>query len=146
MPQRRPLSRHVQGRKNCAIVAGSDHRTENTLKIEPRLVSMMYSAGGEQHIFRPLVSYSETLISMLIATEDHSFWQHHGINLTVIARAFFNNLRAGRTVEGGSTITQQVVKNLFLSRDKTYSRKIREILMRLFLRENSARTASLSSI
>nr|WP_318269074.1 penicillin-binding protein 1B [Pantoea agglomerans] len=119
--------------KIAAIIAESDASAQNTLEIEPRLVSMMYSAGDEQRIFRPLASYPESLISMLIATEDRSFWQHHGINLTAIARAFFNNLRAGRTVEGGSTVTQQVVKNLFLSRDKTYSRKIREILMALIL-------------
>lgn len=119
--------------KITAISDESNRRNDAVLEIEPRLFSMMYSPGDEQRIFRPLVSFPKTLIDMLIATEDRSFWQHHGINVTAIARAFINNIRAGHTVEGGSTITQQVVKNLFLSRDKTYSRKIREILMALIL-------------
>ncbi|EKN5999188.1 penicillin-binding protein 1B [Yersinia enterocolitica] len=104
-----------------------------SIEIEPRLVSMMYTTSDEQRIFMPLQRYPKTLINMLTATEDRDFWHHPGIDITAISRAFVNNLRARKVIEGGSTITQQVIKNLFLSRDKTYSRKGREMLMALIL-------------
>ena len=58
-----------------------------------------------------------------------SFFEHGGINFTAIVRAFFANMRAGRAVQGGSTITQQVAKNFLLSSDQTYKRKIKEMIL-----------------
>ncbi len=68
-----------------------------------------------------------------IAVEDRRFYSHHGLDLIGIARAAFVNLRAGRLVQGGSTITQQVAKNLFLTNARTLRRKVQEVLLTLWL-------------
>lgn len=99
----------------------------------------IYAANGELigELFvkrRELVKLSQipkNLIKAAIAVEDASFYEHQGIDLKGIIRAFFANLRAGRIKEGGSTITQQLAKLAFLSHEKTYSRKIAEILLSL---------------
>jgi penicillin-binding protein 1A len=67
------------------------------------------------------------LIYAVIATEDRRFWEHDGVDRRGLARAFIANWRAGRVVQGGSTITQQLVKNLFLSPDQTLKRKLQEV-------------------
>ena len=81
---------------------------------------------------RDLVSLSEIpqgLIDATIAIEDHLFYRHRGISFKGIVRAFFANLRAGKIREGGSSITQQLVKLLFLTRERTYKRKFQEALL-----------------
>jgi len=69
----------------------------------------------------------------VIATEDRRFYDHFGIDLIGLARAAVANLRAGRVVQGGSTITQQVAKNLFLTSERTLKRKVQELLVALWL-------------
>ena len=68
-----------------------------------------------------------------VAVEDRRFYGHHGIDLVGILRASVVNLRAGRMVQGGSTITQQVAKNLFLTNARTFRRKMQEVLLTLWL-------------
>ncbi|WP_197969868.1 transglycosylase domain-containing protein [Mesobacillus harenae] len=65
----------------------------------------------------------------VIATEDHRYYDHSGIDLIGISRAFLQNVKAGRIVEGGSTITQQLTKNALLTSDKTYKRKVEEFFL-----------------
>jgi penicillin-binding protein 1A len=69
----------------------------------------------------------------VIATEDRRFYQHFGMDLVGFARAMVANLRAGRVVQGGSTITQQLAKNLFLTPERTMLRKARELMLALWL-------------
>ena len=69
----------------------------------------------------------------VVAVEDRRFYQHPGIDIRGLARAMVTNAKAGRTVQGGSTITQQVAKNLFLTSDRTLIRKVREALLALKL-------------
>ena len=73
------------------------------------------------------------LVQAVIATEDRRFYDHFGVDLYGIARAAVANLRAGRIVQGGSTITQQAAKNLFLSSERSFKRKIQEVLLALSL-------------
>ncbi|MDP4083974.1 MAG: penicillin-binding protein 1A [Bacillota bacterium] len=65
----------------------------------------------------------------VVAIEDHRFYEHHGVDFIGITRAFFRDIKAGETVEGGSTITQQLVKNSLLTSKKTYKRKIEELFL-----------------
>jgi len=65
----------------------------------------------------------------IIAVEDSTFYDHHGLDLLAILRAFYKNTVKGKTAEGGSTITQQLAKNLFFSFEKSYERKLKELLM-----------------
>jgi len=69
----------------------------------------------------------QNFVNAIIAVEDKNFYRHHGIDLSGIARAVFTNIKRWKVVAGGSTITQQTAKNLFLSNEKTFSRKIREL-------------------
>jgi 1A family penicillin-binding protein len=73
-----------------------------------------------------LEEMSEHVIQSVLVTEDRRFYQHDGVDLRRIAASTFANLRAGRIVQGGSTITQQFVRGAFLDRSRTYGRKIRE--------------------
>jgi len=81
---------------------------------------------------RKLIRYEDIpqlVINAFIAAEDARFFQHKGFDLQSISRAFFKNLEAGRVVQGGSTITQQVAKSLYLSPERSYLRKIKEALL-----------------
>lgn len=71
----------------------------------------------------------DDLIHAVIATEDQRFYKHNGINYIAIIKAFFTNLNSGDIVAGGSTITQQLAKNVFLTQDRTYSRKFKEFIL-----------------
>lgn len=73
------------------------------------------------------------LIQAVLATEDRRFFSHHGVDVVGIMRAMAVNVRAGRLVQGGSTITQQVAKNVFLTPDRTLKRKIQEMLLAFWL-------------
>jgi penicillin-binding protein 1A len=83
----------------------------------------------ERRIVIPLSHMPDMLKNAFIAAEDDRFYQHKGINLLSILRAFLKNLEAGSIVQGGSTITQQVTKSFFLSPEKSYQRKIREVIL-----------------
>lgn len=75
-------------------------------------------------------------VKAFIAVEDKSFYQHHGLSFPRIAKAFTNNLIAGYSKEGASTITQQLVKNTYLTNEKTIKRKIREAILALKVEQN----------
>ena len=80
----------------------------------------------------------------VLATEDRRFYSHFGLDVIGLARAAFANLRAGAIVQGGSTITQQVAKNLFLTPRRTLKRKIQELLLALWLEHRFAKTQILT--
>jgi penicillin-binding protein 1A len=69
------------------------------------------------------------VIETLLATEDTSYFEHPGVNFNAILRALIKDIKAGKKVEGASTITQQLVRNIYLSREKTIKRKIKEIII-----------------
>ena len=104
---------------------------------QPSLVSTLYSDQGEpfatffeqKRIWVPLSKIPGHLINGIVAVEDAQFYRHHGINFRGIARALLVNIRALRPVEGGSSITQQLAKLLFLTPDKTLSRKVKEAML-----------------
>ncbi len=81
----------------------------------------------------PLNELPDHLIKSVLATEDRRFYQHVGIDLPGILRALLTNARAGEVVQGGSSITQQLAKNLFLSNERTLDRKIKEAFLALWL-------------
>ncbi|WP_319024892.1 transglycosylase domain-containing protein [Nisaea sediminum] len=94
----------------------------------------MFVSYGALH-GRPVAAdkLPESLVQALVATEDRRFFSHFGIDPISIARAAMINLQAGRTVQGGSTLTQQLAKNVFLSAERSYSRKIQELLLSFWL-------------
>ncbi len=85
--------------------------------------------GVQKRYYVKIENIPQKLIYAFIAAEDRNFFKHSGIDISAILRAFVANLKAGRIVQGGSTITQQLAKNLFLTRERTLGRKIREALL-----------------
>lgn len=104
---------------------------------KPNIVTQFYSADGE--IIKTFTAYSfkkiniqdvpEDFIHALLATEDKNFYKHDGYDLTGLVRSTVQNVIAGRVVQGASTITQQLARILFLSNEKTFDRKIRELIV-----------------
>ncbi len=84
------------------------------------------------------------LVQAVLATEDRRFFNHFGIDIIGLGRALWTNLRSGRVVQGGSTITQQIAKNLFLNPERTYKRKIQEALLSLWLEHKFSKTELLT--
>ena len=111
---------------------------------KPLLVSQVYDRNNKKfgEFFRErraLVPYTDIpkhVINAFLAAEDDQFFQHKGINLQALLRAAITNMRAGRNVQGGSTITQQVAKTLLLTNERTLSRKLRDILLALQMEKN----------
>ncbi|MGQ9531646.1 MAG: transglycosylase domain-containing protein [Desulfotomaculales bacterium] len=89
--------------------------------------------GAENRESVPLKGIPPVVRDAFIAVEDVRFYEHPGVDLRAIARAAWNNLRGGRVVEGGSTITQQLVKNSFLKPERTWQRKIQEVVLALMV-------------
>ena len=87
--------------------------------------------GGDDYV--PFDMLPPYVADAVIATEDQRFYDHHGVDPVGMIRAAITNLRYGRTVQGGSTLTQQLAKNLYLSHDRTWARKMEEFTLALWL-------------
>ncbi len=87
----------------------------------------------EQRIEVPIAKISPNLIKAVISVEDQRFYDHSGVDTIRIVGAVLRNVRQGRRAEGGSTITQQLARQSFLNRDKTYRRKLKEIIVAAYL-------------
>ncbi len=107
---------------------GNYHPPQVT-RILARDGSLLAEAFTERRTVVPLSELPPHVKLAVLAAEDANFYEHEGLNYLGIARAMLVNLRAGETKQGGSTITQQVVKNLLLDSRRTYGRKIREALL-----------------
>ncbi|SET72345.1 penicillin-binding protein 1B [Thalassotalea agarivorans] len=103
------------------------------VRLEPKLIARIVPDNKEDRVIAPLQTVPERLIDTLLLVEDRDFYFHKGVAPLAIVRALFANLAAGRTVQGGSTLTQQLVKNMYLTREKTLTRKANEALMALIL-------------
>ncbi|GGD50826.1 penicillin-binding protein 1B [Lacimicrobium alkaliphilum] len=108
-------------------------RATEQVRLEPYLVTRFTNSSGEDRMLVQLEDVPQELITMLLQVEDRDFYQHHGVAPLAILRALVANISAGRAVQGGSTLTQQLIKNLFLSNEKTLIRKANEALMSLVI-------------
>jgi penicillin-binding protein 1A len=117
------------------------------IKIEdykPLLVSQVFDRNNqiigeffrERRVMVQFKDFPPDVVNAFVAAEDDEFFKHKGVNLQAMFRAFIANMRAGRNVQGGSTITQQVAKTLLLTSERTYTRKVKDMLLAMQMEEN----------
>jgi len=106
--------------------------SEPSIRILARDGSLLAERGGVAD-YIPLDLMPRSIVNAVIATEDQRFFDHHGIDPLGLLRAAIANARAGRFVQGGSTLTQQLAKNLYLTSDRTFARKLQEVSLALWL-------------
>jgi len=102
-------------------------------RLDPARIATLYGSEQEERIIVQLSELPPLLVQGVQAVEDRDFKNNHGIDLSSIMRAALADLRAGHVVQGGSTITQQLVRNLFLDRNQTLVRKFNEALLSILL-------------
>jgi penicillin-binding protein 1B len=102
-------------------------------RLPPVIIGSYYPGNGEDRLLLAEDEVPQALVDALIAVEDRKFYQHYGLSPKSILRALMANLEAGKTVQGGSTLTQQLAKNLFLTPEKSLLRKANEAFMALLL-------------
>lgn len=101
--------------------------------LDPLQIGGIYPAHNEDRVLLKLETVPGFLLDTLVSVEDQDFYSHFGVSPRGIARALLSNLRAGHVVQGGSTLTQQLVKNFYLSSERTLLRKLTEVAMALLL-------------
>jgi penicillin-binding protein 1B len=102
-------------------------------RLDPARIATLYGSKQEERRLVRLQDVPPLLITTLQAVEDRDFKNHHGVDWKGILRAFVFNLREGELRQGASTLTQQLVRNLYLTREKSFTRKAREILYSLII-------------
>lgn len=108
-------------------------RAVPVVRLDPLLIGGIYPAHQEDRILIRLDETPSYLIQALTAVEDRDFFEHYGVSLRSIARAVWVNATSGKVRQGGSTLTQQLVKNFFLTNERSLSRKANEALMAILL-------------
>ena len=103
------------------------------VRLDAALIASIYPTHNEDRVLVRARELPPLLIDTLLAVEDRSFYSHLGVNPMAIARAMLRNIEAGAVVEGGSTLTQQLVKNFYLTDERRLTRKINEAVMAILL-------------
>jgi penicillin-binding protein 1B len=103
------------------------------VRLDAAVIASIYPSHNEDRVLLRRVDLPDLLVKALVAVEDRNFFEHAGVDPLAIGRAVFQNVRAGTVVQGGSTLTQQLVKNFYLSQERTLARKAQEASMALLL-------------
>ena len=128
-------ARRIEVEFDAGVVHGIDASGNDVpiVRLDPPLIGRIYPHHHEDRVMVRLHEAPPVLVAGLVAVEDHRFFDHHGISPISIARAAWANVRAAAVVQGGSTLTQQLAKNLFLSPERTLARKANEAVMAVLL-------------
>jgi penicillin-binding protein 1B len=119
--------------KGIESIRDSDGRDLPIVRLEPLLIGSIFPIHGEDRIVVTPQEVPNLLPQALTTVEDRKFYSHHGVDPTAIMRALWQNVRAGQIEQGGSTLTQQLVKSYFLDPRRTLGRKVREAIMAVSL-------------
>ena len=115
------------------IILNNTGVEETLVRLDPMQMGTFYAGEGEDRALIKLSEIPKIIPQVLISVEDKDFYSHFGLNPIGIARAFVANLKAGKFIQGGSTITQQLAKNFYLSSKRTITRKIKEAVTAVIL-------------
>ncbi len=115
------------------------------IRLEPELIGKIYPLHKQDRVLVDYDAVPQSLVDALLAVEDRNFFSHPGIDLKGILRALVANVRSAGLVQGGSTLTQQLVKNFFLTPDRTLIRKVNELFMALILEHRYSKPEILSA-
>jgi 1A family penicillin-binding protein len=115
------------------VISVSDGQPLSLVSLEPVLISGMRSGSRQVREWIPLERVPPALIKTLLIIEDRRFFSHFGVDPIAIGRAFWVNMTRGGVVQGGSTLTQQLAKNLYYSPKRTIGRKLREVMAAMAL-------------
>jgi penicillin-binding protein 1B len=128
-----PVLVEMNGSQVRSIKRLSDNITLRGIRIEPELITSIYDNAMEDRVPVSLDAVPKVVSEAIIATEDRGFYSHQGISIRGTLRALWTDIRSKSLAAGGSTLTQQLVKNLFLDPSRTFRRKGQEALMALLL-------------
>lgn len=121
------------GQRIDAVVDSRSGDDIALIRLPPVMIGSYYPGSGEDRRLLAVDDIPELLRNTLLAVEDRQFFHHFGIDPVAIMRALWANIRAGKTVQGGSTLTQQLAKNAFLTPERSLVRKINEAFLALLL-------------
>lgn len=131
-PSQRLRVEFAEGKVTLLQERGASDKDIPLLRVEPPIIGGIYPGHNEDRALLKLNQVPKPLIDALISVEDHKFYSHWGVDPRGIARALFKTV-SGQRIEGGSTLTQQLVKNFFLTSERSLTRKANEVLMSLLL-------------
>jgi len=121
------------GGNRLEAISDSSGRPIPLLRLEPAMIGSFFPSHGEDRLILAPEAVPKLLTDTLKAVEDQHFDEHAGFDLRGILRALWANLRAGEVRQGGSTLTQQLVKSYYLDNRQTFGRKLRELAMAIIL-------------
>ncbi|MBA2566097.1 MAG: PBP1A family penicillin-binding protein [Gemmatimonadetes bacterium] len=128
-----PLELSLAGNRVTAMRDGRSGRDLSLARLEPEMIASIFDEHMEDRTPVALRQVPRDLADAILAVEDKRFFTHRGVDPVRIAGAAFANLKPGEELQGGSTLTQQLVKNYYLTHERTLSRKLKEAQMALVL-------------
>lgn len=128
-----PLTITFDGQVIKGIHQTDSNRALTLVRLDPARIGSFLPENNEDRILLKREDLPDLLVQTLLQVEDRNFYHHHGVDPRGIIRALLVNIRAGTTVAGGSTLTQQLVKNFFLTSERTLQRKFNEAIMAILL-------------
>lgn len=128
------INRIIQRKNSTDLTEEIEKKKEvDSISLEPILISRLNNNPKETREYITLEKIPYSLLQAIISVEDHRFLEHSGVDLKGILRSIMVNLKAGSYRQGASTITQQMARNLYLTREKTIRRKLKEIFMAIMI-------------
>ena len=112
-----------------SIDDGISHQPVYSIELEPEMLGAIFQGDWEQRRLVPLTDIPPAFIDAILAAEDHRFYEHHGIDVMRTLKAGWIDFTTGHLAQGGSTLTQQLMKNFFLTSQRDWHRKVKEALM-----------------
>ena len=140
-----PIRMSLQGNTVGKLQNASSGEELFSLELEPELVTGLYETVWQERRLVKLPEVPLLLVRAILAIEDERFYRHFGVDPVALMRAMWVNFRSGAVVQGGSTLTQQLVKNFFLGSERTMSRKLKEAFMALIVERNYSKNEILEN-